>query len=563
MLPKAQEPSSNIFITGFSGSGKTAVGREVARRLGWRFVDLDEKIVEVAGMPIEAIFAQQGEPHFRELEHDSLKRACGDERQVVSTGGGVPSDERNRRLMDESGVVVCLEARPETIRERLEAGRRADHGPVVRPMLEGPDQVGRIVSLKSRRQPDYAMADWTVHTDDLTPQGAADEVVRAWQVLSQRPRVGVEVTKRDLAATVRTSSGAYPVWVGWGILDEVGERAKTVVSPQAAYVITDEGAKRHARRAQVALEAAGVPADMFILPPGERSKTLQSVQHIYGWLAGRRAERGHLVLAVGGGVVGDVAGFVGATFLRGMLFAQAPTTSLAMMDAAIGGKTGVDLAEGKNLVGAFYQPSFVLGDVQTLQTLPERQLNSGWAEAIKHGLVLDEGLLRTFEEQGEKIRSLDQKTSTEVIMRSGAVKVDVVSRDERDSLGIRVLLNYGHTIGHAIEAATGYGRFLHGEAVSIGMMGAAMIGNDLGMLSAEGVERQRDVLRAFGLPVSSGDIDMASVEDAMLADKKASGGAIEWVLLETIGHAVTRNDVPPDLVRDVLRRLGKPVPGKD
>ena len=563
MLPKAQEPSSNIFITGFSGSGKTAVGREVARRLGWRFVDLDEKIVEVAGMPIEAIFAQQGEPHFRELEHDSLKRACGDERQVVSTGGGVPSDERNRRLMDESGVVVCLEARPETIRERLEAGRRADHGPVVRPMLEGPDQVGRIVSLKSRRQPDYAMADWTVHTDDLTPQGAADEVVRAWQVLSQRPRVGVEVTKRDLAATVRTSSGAYPVWVGWGILDEVGERAKTVVSPQAAYVITDEGAKRHARRAQVALEAAGVPADMFILPPGERSKTLHSVQHIYGWLAGRRAERGHLVLAVGGGVVGDVAGFVGATFLRGMLFAQAPTTSLAMMDAAIGGKTGVDLAEGKNLVGAFYQPSFVLGDVQTLQTLPERQLNSGWAEAIKHGLVLDEGLLRTFEEQGEKIRSLDQKTSTEVIMRSGAVKVDVVSRDERDSLGIRVLLNYGHTIGHAIEAATGYGRFLHGEAVSIGMMGAAMIGNDLGMLSAEGVERQRDVLRAFGLPVSSGDIDMASVEDAMLADKKTSGGAIEWVLLETIGHAVTRNDVPPDLVRDVLRRLGKPVPGKD
>ena len=563
MLPKAQEPRSNIFITGFSGSGKTAVGREVARRLGWRFVDLDEKIVEVAGMPIEAIFAQQGEPHFRELEHDSLKRACRDERQVVSTGGGVPSDERNRRLMDENGVVVCLEARPETIRERLQAERRADYGPVVRPMLEGLDPVGRIVSLKSRRQPDYAMADWTVHTDDLTPQGAADEVVRAWQMLSQRPRIGVEVTKRDLAATVRTSSGAYPVWVGWGILDEVGERARTVISPQAAYVITDDGAKRHARRAQVALEAAGVPADMFILPPGERSKTLQSVQHIYGWLAGRRAERGHLVLAVGGGVVGDLAGFVAATFLRGMLFAQAPTTSLAMMDAAIGGKTGVDLAEGKNLVGAFYQPSFVLEDVQTLQTLPERQLNSGWAEAIKHGLVLDGGLLRTFEEQGEKIRSLDQKTSTEVIMRSGAVKVDVVSRDERDSLGIRVLLNYGHTIGHAIEAATGYGRFLHGEAVSIGMMGAAMISNDLGMLSAEGVERQRDVLRAFGLPVSSGDVDMASVEDAMLADKKTSGGAIEWVLLETIGHAVTRNDVRPDLVKDVLRRLGKPVPGKD
>ncbi len=545
----------NIFITGFSGSGKSTAGREAARLLGWSFVDIDERIVEAAGKPIEAIFKEDSEIRFRQMEHERLAEVCEGERQVVSTGGGIVMEERNRRLMERAGLIICLEARPETIRRRLSQQCIEARGPVVRPMLVGPDATGRILALKSERQSSYALAHWTVHTDHLTPVEAATEVVRVFRMLGERFLHAPTEEASDLVATVRTSSGGYPVWVGWGILSELGQRVRRIMSPGAAYVITDEGARRLARRAQLSMEAADIPSHMFVVPSGERSKTLETAERIYGWLAERRAERGHLVLAVGGGVVGDLAGFVAATFLRGIPFGQAPTSLLAMTDAAIGGKTAVDLPAGKNLVGAFYQPRFVLADVQSLESLPKRELTSGWAEAIKHGLILDEGLLRIFEENRNAIISLDRAASTDVIRRSVAVKADVVARDEKETLGVRVLLNYGHTIGHALEAATGYDTFLHGEAVSVGMMGAALIGNCLGMMSDEEVDRQRGVLEAYGLPVSYEDIDVEAVVRAMAMDKKTTGGAIRWVLLDGIGNAVTRSDVPADLVRQALRTL--------
>ena len=546
---------ANIFITGFSGSGKSTVGREAARVLGWRFVDVDEEIVTSSGRPIDAIFEDEGERGFRELEHQALSALCQGERQVVSTGGGILMDDRNRRLMQDSGTVVCLEATPDTIHRRLSEEHSQGRSAVVRPMLVDPDPLGRIIALKSKRQFEYSRAQWTVHTDHLTPAEAASEVVRAWKTLERTASAYSPEEAQDLAAVVRTSSGDYPVWVSWGGLDTLGERVRRIVSPDAAYVITDERAYRHGRRAQVSLEAAGVPGHIFVVPPGEPSKSLQTAQHLYGWLADRKAERGHLVLAVGGGVVGDLAGFVAATYLRGVHLGQVPTTLLAMMDAAIGGKTGVDLVQGKNLVGALHQPRFVMADLQTLKSLPARELTSGWAEAIKHGLVLDEGLLRTFEEERDAIVSLDEKAATDVIRRSAAIKADVVSRDEKETLGLRVLLNYGHTIGHAMEAVTSYGRFLHGEAVSVGMMGAGLVANGLGMLSDGDVERQRAALEAFGLPVSWQDIDVATVYEAMAVDKKTEGGAIRWVLLDRVGHAITRTDVPSDLVRGALRDL--------
>jgi 3-dehydroquinate synthase len=345
------------------------------------------------------------------------------------------------------------------------------------------------------------------------------------------------------------------VWVGWGILDELGKRAGGIVSPGAAYVVSDEGAYRHARRAQVSMEASGVPCHLFVVPPGEQSKTLESAGHLYDWLAGLRAERGHLLVAVGGGMVGDLAGFVAATYVRGMHFAQVPTTVLAMMDAAIGGKTAVDMPQGKNLVGAFHQPRFVLEDVQLLEGLPRREAASGWAEAIKHGLILDETLLSFIEEGSEAILGLDEGVATEAIRRSAAVKVGVVSRDETETLGLRVLLNYGHTIGHALEAATGYGRYLHGEAVSVGMTGAALIANAMGLLSRQEVERQRSVLELFGLPVSCEGVDVEAIRRAMGMDKKTSDGVIRWVLLERIGQATTRRDVPDEAVAGALEEL--------
>ena len=546
----------NIFITGFSGSGKTTVGRIAARLLGWAFVDLDDDIEQTAGLAIEEIFARYGEAHFRRLERERLAAACERDMQVVSTGGGIVVDWRNRRAMERAGAVVCLEARPETLFARVERQAREDAEASARPMLFAADALARIRSLKARRQFAYTHARLIVHTDDLSPEQAAMEVVRGWKDISETNEARAAWDSPDLAAVVETSGGDYPVWVGWDIIDRLGERViQTVGETSTTYIFTDEHVYSMARLAQSSLERAGIAAHIFIMPAGEQHKTLKTVELAYEWLSHRRAERGHLVLAVGGGVVGDLAGFVAATYVRGMPFAQAPTSLLAMMDASIGGKVAVDLPRGKNLVGAFYQPRLVLSDVSILRGLPARQMASGWAEAIKHGLILDEDLLADFDRQRDALMALEPRAAAELIRRSVAIKANVVSRDERETLGVRVLLNYGHTIGHAIEAATGYDTYLHGEAVSVGMMGAANIALHRGLLDAEAVERQADMLRSFGLPLSCEGVSVVAIEEAMRSDKKVSAGAIRWVLLDGIGNAVTRNDVPPELVRQTLERL--------
>ena len=358
------------------------------------------------------------------------------------------------------------------------------------------------------------------------------------------------------AAVVTHSNGSYPVLVGWGLLDELGERLVALGIKGPAYVISDDGVfAPYGRRAQLSLHRSHIEAHCFIVPAGEQSKRLELAEAIYGWLVERRAERGHAVVAVGGGVVGDLGGFVAATYLRGMPLIQVPTSMAAMVDASIGGKVAVNLPQGKNLVGAFYQPRMVLTDVSALSTLGRRELAEGWAEAIKHGLILDEELFDTFEEHAEKLMDLEPEASTEVIRRSVDIKARVVAEDERETLGRRILLNYGHTIGHALEAAAGYSQYLHGEAVSVGMMGAAFISQEMGMITHEVVHRQRRLLERFDLPTSAPDVDPQRVFDAMSLDKKTEGGFIKWVLLEGLGRAVVRNDVPTEIVQRTVHGL--------
>ena len=364
------------------------------------------------------------------------------------------------------------------------------------------------------------------------------------------------MTNTDLAATVHHSGGSYPVVAGWGLLDRLGDRLLELGVKSPAYIITDENVMRpYGRNAQWALQRAGIAAHIFIIPPGEPSKTFGLAQSIYEWLVGLKAERGQTIIAIGGGVVGDLAGFVAATFLRGIPFIQVPTSMAAMADASIGGKVAVNLPQAKNLVGAFYQPQAVLADVQALSTLGKRELSEGWAEAIKHGLILDAGLLDVFEEHAEALMNVEPEISTEVIRRSMAIKAEVVSQDERETLGIRILLNYGHTIGHALESSTEYGRFMHGEGVSIGMMGAAQMACDLGMISQELVDRQRDLLRRFNLPIKAAGVPVDDIRRAMALDKKVQSGTNRWVMLEDVGRAVVRQDVPWELVEQTLQDL--------
>tara|TARA_B100000945_G_scaffold66898_3_gene50264 strand:- start:22669 stop:23772 length:1104 start_codon:yes stop_codon:yes gene_type:complete len=359
----------------------------------------------------------------------------------------------------------------------------------------------------------------------------------------------------DLAAIVETPNATYPIWVGWDILNGLGERLSEIITPGKLFLVTDEYVHNHASDVASSLSNSGFDSKTFVMTSGESNKNLDTVLKIYEWLAINKAERGDMILAVGGGVVGDIAGYVAATFLRGIAFAQIPTTLLAIMDSSIGGKVGVDLPQGKNLVGAFYQPKFVLSDVKTLETLPERELNSGWAEAIKHGLILDKQLFESFETDSKRIKSLHPEIATQIIRKSVAIKANVVSKDEKETLGIRILLNYGHTIGHAIEASTNYMSYLHGEAVSIGMMAAAYISESIGLLDHQSVERQKVVLQNYGLPIDSTELNMDLILETMKSDKKTSRGTINWVVLDEIGEAKTNNQVDLKIVKEAINKI--------
>ena len=323
------------------------------------------------------------------------------------------------------------------------------------------------------------------------------------------------------------------------------------------FVVSDsEVIGAHGERVAQVLDGGGIAGASYLVPSGERSKQLSVAAELYRWLAEQHAERTDAVLALGGGVVGDLAGFVAATYLRGMPLVQLPTSVLAMTDASIGGKVAVDLPQGKNLVGAFHQPRGVVADVDTLATLPRRALLEGFAEVIKHALILDPALLVELEERAAELAggTADPALLASIIGRSARLKALVVSTDPRES-GLRAILNYGHTLGHGVEVAGGYEQHLHGEAVAIGMTGAARIAERLGMLDAEHARRQVELLRAFGLPIAADGIDPDAVLAAMRLDKKVQGGKQRLVLLEEPGRAVVRDDVPAELVEDVVRGL--------
>jgi len=491
---------------------------------------------------------------------------------VIGIGGGANVSGENRRILADGGFVVCLEARPETILQRLRPQLKRD--PNARPMLAGLDPLGRIRELKTRRTPFYALADYTVHTDGLSPEQVADEVLRAWRRLS----VAALATEGRLAAltadpaaiavaapyhppadatcVVRAASASYPVFVSWGALPDLGRRLGEAVLGGRVFLVADANVhERWGAAAEEAVRSAGFGVAVYTVPAGEASKSLETADAIYDWLVAQRAERGEAVVALGGGMVCDLAGFVAATFARGLPLVHVPTSLLAMVDAAVGGKVAVDHPQAKNLIGAFYQPRLVLADVSVLQTLPPRELTSGWAEVIKHALIMDEELLRLLEDNAEAALRLDPDVAEQVIGRSVALKAAVVSEDEREETGRRTILNYGHTIGHGLEAAAGYAGLLHGEAVAVGMSGAARIAVRLGVLAPEVAQRQDALLAGFGLPLCAPGVDVGKALAAMALDKKAQGGAVRWVLLEDIGRPVIRRDVPPSLVEEVVAEL--------
>ena len=559
-----------IVLIGLSGVGKSTVGRVLAERLGWPFVDTDELIAESEGVTPAELIDRDGEPAFRQIEERVVAEASQRVPAVIATGGGAFISATNRAALGANGFICFLDATPQAIADRLRSGS----GGTRRPLL-GDDQAeigSRLSELDGQRRRYYTHADIWVPVqpfgsdDREVLNTAADRILRAWATDAARlvglprrlERLGAGAPAVGPAAVVDTGRDRYPIWVGAGELDRLPDRLEQLeLTGRRVFLISDSQViDQHGRKAAEALDAAGIAGTSYIVPAGEQSKSLQVAREIYAWLAEQRAERRDLVVALGGGVVGDLAGFVAATYLRAMPFIQLPTTVLAMNDAAIGGKVAVDLAGGKNLVGAFYQPRAVIADIDLLRTLPRRAFSEGLAEVVKHALILDPGLLAELERHAGALVGAqpDEALLTRVTARSARLKSLVVSVDPREG-GLRAILNYGHTIGHAIEAATGYHDFLHGEAVAVGMMGAARIGERMGLHDSELVARQADVLRAFGLPLAAPGVDPEAVLQAMRLDKKVEDGRTRFVLLEEIGRPLLRDDVPESLVREIVRGL--------
>jgi 3-dehydroquinate synthase len=362
------------------------------------------------------------------------------------------------------------------------------------------------------------------------------------------------------SASVRDIPGNREIIrVGHGILPELGSELRALGIRGRAHVVSDDRvAALHGEKILRSLADVGFEPDLIAVPPREESKSLDQAARLYSWLADRRAERADVVVGLGGGLVGDLAGFVAATYLRGLALVHVPTTLLAQIDSSIGGKTGVNLPRGKNLVGAFYPSLLSFMDVQLLSTLSPREISSGWAEGIKYGFILDPDLIDVLERDADELIRLEPFHSTPIIERCANHKVQIVAEDPRER-GRRIILNFGHTIAHAIESATSYQRFLHGEAVAIGMIGAARIAERIGVGKSGVLDRLVNLVQRYGLPTSAPGIAPAHILDGISLDKKVEGRSVRWVLVEEPGQTRVERDVPLTVVNEVISDLVRSV----
>jgi 3-dehydroquinate synthase len=507
-------------------------------------------------MSVPEIFAQEGEQSFRVLETDALESLTYRRRIVIATGAGVVERQINHALLRHESRVVALLASPETIWGRLlqHAVSPAEIGRL-RPMLAGTDPLRRLRNLSTRRARLYAEADETLVVESLSPEAAAARIAAGLAGRGLLPGDGAETA----CWLTRTQHGPdYEIVVGWNAITRLPEHLKNLRLPKRLHVITDDtvGAL-YEPPLMSALQDAGFAPQVYRVPPGEGSKSAAQLGALYDWLAARRAERNEAILALGGGVVGDLAGYAAATWLRGVPLIQIPTSLLAQVDASIGGKVAINHPQGKNLIGAFYPPLLVLSDPALLMTLPERQYIEGLAEMVKHGVALDMGYFMRLELNASDLLRREPVALTKAIVESASIKSAVVQIDEREGAhDERIRLNYGHTIGHALEAVSGYGQWLHGEAVAAGMNVAARIGASLGITPEEVVKRQEKLLTYLGLPISLEGVSASALMGAALWDKKVRGGAVRWVLPTTLGRTAIVSDVPLDTVREALLAAG-------
>jgi shikimate kinase/3-dehydroquinate synthase len=536
----------DVVLVGLPGSGKSAVGRRLAHRHGADLVDLDESIEKADGRRIPQIFEADGEPAFRALEREAvagLGPADADPavRRVIATGGGAVIDPRNRWALYRDRLPIWLDGRPEVLAQRL---RRS---PTVRPLVQGRDPIGAIRELARDRARFYAAAERL---------NSASEVASLVDRIDELAAVRASALAGSVLLRADTISGH--VVLGEGIAAAEVAAALRGMGARRAIMVSEPGAWAAAGETlAAALMADGLPVEKILLPQGEDAKQLPVIESAARELAGLRAHRHEPLVAVGGGALGDAAGFLAATWLRGVPLVHVPTTLVAQIDSSIGGKTGVDLPDGKNLVGAFHQPAAVVIDVTFLRTLPDRQRRAALGEAVKMAALGDQRLFAVLERDGGAIARGDEAafaggSVAEVVERAAWAKVEVVTADEREQGGDagRIALNLGHSLGHAFEAAGEFGGLLHGEAVAYGLRSASRIGEELGVTPSDRRRRIEAVLDALALATEPLPYPIDAVMAALALDKKHAGGGLRWVLPTADGYEV-RADVPIELVERV------------
>jgi shikimate kinase / 3-dehydroquinate synthase len=535
----------DLVLVGLPGSGKSAVGRRVASRHGATFVDLDDTIERETGRSIPELFASEGEAAFRALEREAVAALGPPDpgpqlRRVISPGGGAIVDPRNRWALYRGRLPVWLDVRTEVLAQRL---RRS---PNIRPLIQGGDPMSRIRQLAAARERFYGAA---ARVNGVAEVGGVVEAVEAL-VAAGVPRG---------TTLLRASTKVGDVVIGEGIAAPAVAEALTRLGARRAVLVSEPGAwATFGEGLAATLRELGWAVEELLLPAGEDAKRLSFIEDAARELARRRVERREPLVAIGGGALGDPAGFLAAAYLRGVPWIQVPTTLVAQVDSAIGGKTGVDLPEGKNLLGAFHHPASIVLDVAALRPLPERQLRAALGEIVKMAALDNEALFATLEAEGEDIArgdpgAFERGAVAEVVERSAWAKVEVVSADEREqgAAGGRIALNLGHTIGHALEAADGYATLLHGEAVAYGLRAAIRIGRALDVTPddrARRIERLLDALALGGAPLP---LSLDAVLDLTRTDKKHAAGRLRWVL-PTADRVVVRDDVPDDVVREAV-----------
>ena len=559
----------SIVLVGMMGAGKTSIGRRLAGMLGLTFVDADVEIESAAGMTIPEIFARHGEAYFRDGERRVIGRILADGQRVLATGGGAFMNPATRERIAERGVTVWLKADADVLLKRVR--KRAN-----RPLLQTRDPEQTLRALIDERYPVYALADFCLVSREGPHESMVDAVIetlnRGLETLPrlQHPPVSAAPPSIDLAngashanprtiVPVELGSRRYEIVIGDDLVSEAGTHIAHVAPRAACAIVTDENVARHHLPAlEASLDRAGIRHARIVIPAGEASKCWSEFARVCDGIIAARMERRDLVVALGGGVVGDLAGFAASTIRRGMRFVQIPTTLLAQVDSSVGGKTAINSEHGKNLVGAFHQPSLVLADTRTLATLSPREFRAGYAEVAKYGLIDDAPFFAWLERHWADVFARGPALA-EAIATSCRSKAAIVARDETEQ-GDRALLNLGHTFGHALESIAHFNtdRLNHGEGVAIGMACAYRFSARFGHCSREDATRVERHLADVGLPYHIRDIagwnaGPDAILEAMYQDKKVERGALTFILARGIGQTFIAKGVSADDVSAFLR----------